>query len=175
VVKDGCHACVGAIGVFYLKEDNQQTSVTGSWPKAVEGWGWGAAPSEWSISNAFTKNPAIYASGGYMGQGILMESATLTELTPNGPVTSDLIGTGFSDEGAIVDDSRAACVVKGKIANIRKDRSFEVRLTGSRTGVDRYVKRNGKFVSLGKRETWESPCPTDYVAPDDGETDGSAS
>jgi hypothetical protein len=173
VIEDGCHACVGAIGVYYLKEEDQQTNVTGSWPKAVEGWGWGAAPTEWSISNAFTKYPAIYATGGYMGQGILMESATLTELTPGGPVTSDLIGTGFSDEGAVVDESRAACVVEGKIANIRKDQSFEVMVKGSRTRTDRYVKRNGKFVALGKREDWEVPCPTDYEPPQSAEADSS--
>jgi hypothetical protein len=46
-------------------------------------------------------------------------------------------------------------------------------VTGSRTSTDRYVKRNGKFVALGKREDWETPCPRDYVPPDIAEADTS--
>ncbi len=156
-IKDGCHACTGSIGIFYLKEAGDRTTVTGSWPNAVEGWGWGVAPAEWRLTDAFTTNPAIYASGSYMGQGIVMESATLTELTPAGPVTSEVIGTGFSDENNIVDESRSACVVKGVIHNIRKDRSFEVNVTGSVTAVDRYAKKNGRFVPV-KKIDWGIPC-----------------
>lgn len=158
-IKDGCHACTGAIGVYYLKEQDDTTTVTGSWPKAVEGWGWGwgAAPAEWSLTDKFTALPSIYATGGFMGQGIIEESATLTELRPDGPVTSDVIVTGFSDEGAIVDNERAPCVVKGRIANIYKDRSFDVIVTGSVRAVDHYVKRKGKFIAASKID-WGIPC-----------------
>lgn len=83
-LKDGCHACTGAIGVYYLKEEGGNTEVVGRWPKAVEGWGWGAAPTEWYLTSKFTAYPAIYASGGFMGQGVIMESATITELRPHG-------------------------------------------------------------------------------------------
>jgi hypothetical protein len=156
-IKDGCHACTGAIGVYYLKEEGGRTTVTGRWPNAVEGWGWGAAPAEWHITEKFTAYPSIYASGGFMGQGVVMESSTLTELRPEGPTTSDLIGTGFSDEGAIVDDERTPCIVEGKISNIRRDRSFDVIVRGSVKGVDHYVKRNGKFVATSKLD-WGVPC-----------------
>lgn len=155
-IKDGCHACTGAIGVYYLKELAGKTAVTGRWPKAVEGWGWGAPP-EWSLTTRFTAHPAIFASGGYMGQGIVAESATLTEFRPSGPVTSDLIGTGYDDAGAIVGDERPACSVKGKIANIQRDKSFDVIVTGSVRSVDRYVKRNGRFVAISKVD-WQLPC-----------------
>ena len=155
-IKDGCHACTGAIGVYYLREENEKTTVTGRWPKAVEGWGWGAAPSDWTLTDKFTQYPAIYASGGYMGQGVVTEGATLTELRPDGPVTSDLIGTGYNDEGAGRED-RPICAVKGRIANVRRDRSFDVIVTGSVKAVDRYVKRNGKFVAASRID-WGLPC-----------------
>lgn len=155
-IKDGCHACQGSIGVYYLKDVGGKTTVTGSWPKAVEGWGWGAPP-EWQSTDKFTSYPAIYASGGFTGQGITESSSTLTELTPAGPITSDLIGTGYTDEGAIVDDERPACVLEGKIANIRKDRSFDVVVTGTKPMVNHYLKKGGKFVALSKVD-WGLPC-----------------
>jgi hypothetical protein len=156
-VKDGCHACAGSIGVYYLKGSADGMLVTGHWPKAVEGWGWGAAPATWYITDAFTEYPAVYASGAFMGQGVVEESATITELRPQGPVTSGVIGTGFSDEGAIVDSDRPACVVKGAIANVRKNRGFDVVFTGSVKGVDHSVKKGGKFVA-GSKLDWGLPC-----------------
>jgi hypothetical protein len=163
-IKDGCHACTGAIGVYYLEEGAETTTVKGSWPEAIKGWGWGAPPQNWQLTTKFSSNPVIYAEGGYMGQGITMESAMLTELTPDGPVTSDLIGTGFSDEGAIVDESRSACLIKGRITNVRKDRGFDVVISGSVKGLDRYRKRGGKFVQDGKRLDWGVPCDQDEQA-----------
>ncbi len=156
-IKDGCHACTGAIGVFYLDETDGRTEVKGHWPEAVQGWGWGAPPSSWRVTDKFTAFPAIFAEGGFMGQGVVMESATITELQPSGPATSEYIGTGFSNEGAIVDNERPVCKVEGKIANIRKDRSFDVIASGSVRAVDRYVKRGGKFVATAKID-WGIPC-----------------
>lgn len=93
-----------------------------------------------------------------MGQGIVMSSSSITELRPDGPKTSDLIGTGYSDEGAFEEGSgRTACAVEGKIVNIVKDRSFDVVSTGSLATRDRYVMRSGKFVAL-KKTDWGLPC-----------------
>jgi hypothetical protein len=156
-INEGCHACTGSIGVYYVKEVAGKTLVTGRWPEAVKGWGWGAPPPQWHLTTRFTSNPAIFASGGYMGQGIVMKGATLTELGPTGPATSDMIGTGYTDEAATADGERPACRVKGKIANIRKDHSFDVVVSGSISAVDRYAKRNGRFVATSKID-WEMPC-----------------
>jgi hypothetical protein len=149
------HADVGAIGVYYLKEARGKFQVTGRWPRAVEGWDWGAPP-DWRLTHRFTAYPAIYAWGDYMGQGIILKSATLTELRPDGPATSDLIGTGYDDDGH-VEEGHRTCVVNGKIANIRRDISFEVLVTGSVSAVERYVKRNGRFV-VRKKIQWDLPC-----------------
>lgn len=163
-IKDGCHACSGFIGVYYLREDRGQSIVSASFPEAVSGWGWGAAPTEWQITDRFTANPAIYASGGYTGQGVTESSATVTELQPKGPVTSDVIGTGYSDAGAITDDSpHAGCELDGKITNVVKDRSFAVAVSGTVKGIDLFVKRNGKFVAVKKRD-WGLPCPVENQA-----------
>jgi hypothetical protein len=151
-----CHACVGAIGVYYLREKDGHFEVTGRWPRAVEGWGWGHPPTDWTLTDRFTAYPAIHASGGYLAQGIMMEGTTITELRPSGPATSDVIGISYDDEGSREEGERT-CVVKGRIANIRKDRSFDVIATGSVRAVDHYVKRNGRFVAR-KKIRWDLPC-----------------
>ena len=45
-IEDGCHACPGYIGVYYLSEDSGKVRVVGRWPKAVSGWGSGAHSCE---------------------------------------------------------------------------------------------------------------------------------
>jgi len=154
-IKDGCHACKGALGIHYLKLVRGHVSVAKSWPEAIEGWGWGAAPRDWYMTDKFTRYPAVYSSGGYTGQGITESSAFITELRPDGPVTSEVIHIGYTNEGA-VDESRA-CTVKGKITNIRRDRSFDIVVTGSVHAVHRYGKRNGKFVAISKVD-WDMGC-----------------
>jgi hypothetical protein len=151
------HAQTGSIGVYYLRESARRFEVTGRWPKAVEGWDWGDPPSTWELTDRFTAYPAIYATGDYMGQGIILQGATLTELRPDGPATSDLIGTSYDDDGSRFPESKPSCVVKGRIANIRRDRSFDVVVTGSVNAVDRYVKRNGRFVAR-RGIDWDEPC-----------------
>ena len=150
------HAKAGAIGVHYLEEENGRFRVKGSWPRAVEGWDWGAAP-EWRFTSKFTANPAIYAWGDSMAQGIIGTSATLTELRPEGPITSDRIHTGYDNEGTQESDDEPGCTVKGRIANIHKDRSFDVIVSGSRQAVERFQKKGGRFVA-SYRIRWDLPC-----------------
>lgn len=144
-IQDGCHACTGAMGIFYLVRTGDRLGVTGRWPKALEGSGFGSPPSNWRITYEFTQYPAIYAETGYMAQGEEGELATITELTPRGPVTSDPISLHYSDAGTIADNERPACVLDGAITNVRKNRSFDVRVSGSVAGTDSYRKRGGKF------------------------------
>lgn len=149
---DGCHACAGALGVFYLKDESDGFAVVRRWPEAVTGWGWGQPPSEWSISRAFSGYPVIVASGGYTGQGITCSGTTLTELHPTGPITSDLVPTGYSNGGAVVEDEGQTSTgervreLEGKISDVVKGRSFTVTVSGTESFTEKYLYRNGKFV-----------------------------
>lgn len=155
-IADGCHACAGGLAVYYLRDDGGSPALVRAFPQAVSGNGFGGAPSSWSVTDRFTSTPAIYAEAGFTGQGITQTSATITELTPAGPVTSGPIGIGYSDAGA-QEDENAACVVTGRIGNVVKDGEFDVTRTGSRPGMDHYVKQNGRFVAV-KKIDWEMPC-----------------
>lgn len=48
-------------------------------------------------------------------------------------------------------------MLRGEVANIVKDKGFDVIVSEAETGVDRYRKVNGKFVVQGKRNR-ETPC-----------------
>lgn len=144
--KDGCHGCAGHIGIYYLEREGNGFRLKGKWPEAVAGWGWGAMPQDWSMTEKFTTFPAIYAEGGYSNQGYSCGGATLTELRPEGPVSSDLIGLSYSDDGAVGEDRTTE--YEGKIANIVKGKSFDVSVTGSEQFVERYVWKGNKFAPV---------------------------
>lgn len=149
-IADGCHGCPGAIGIYYLSEARGRFSVRGRWPTAISGWGWGRAPG-WATTTRFTANPAIYAEGAFTGQGITCSGATITELAPERPVQSDVIRTGLSNAGTSAGDRMGGSDLinlKGRIAAVRKDHSFEVRVTGTGLFAEHYVKRGGKFVRV---------------------------
>jgi hypothetical protein len=150
--RSDCHACAGALAIHYLRPFRDAFEVVGAWPGAVRGWGWGEPPTDWSISNRFASNPVLVAEGGFMGQGIVCSSATLTELSPEGPIESAIIRTGYSNGGAITDERLAegerAEELDGEITNIQRDRSFDVRFTGTARFTERYVRRGNRFVPV---------------------------
>lgn len=159
-IKDGCHGCTGYIGVYYLKPDaNGAPVLVKAWPEAVPGSSWGTGPNEWNVSTRFTTRPAVYAVGGFTGQGITESNASITELTPTGPVTSAMIGVGFDNDGAVGPDTPDdPCSVVGKIGNVIADGGFDVTYSGTRAGTDHYARQNGKFVAIGKHLDWAEPC-----------------
>lgn len=147
---DACHACAGHLGVYYLKDEGGTFRVTGKWPEAVAGWGWGNVP-EWRLSSEFTAGPAIVASGSDGGQGYFCGGTTITELTAKGPVTS-YIATSMTNEGAVDPDSGTDMGgnplqnLEGTIANVQKGRSLQVRVTGTDSFTETYVMKGGKYV-----------------------------
>ncbi len=153
---DGCHACSGYVGVYYLTDEGGQYKVTGKWPEAVSGWGWGNVP-EWRLSNEYTLNPAIVASGSDGNQGYFCGGTTITELTAKGPMTS-FIATSATNEGAVDPDSGTDMAgnplmsLDGKITGVQRGKALQVRVTGTDTFTESYTMKGGNFV-LASGET----------------------
>lgn len=150
-IPDGCHACVGYVGAFYLREVGGKFEVTGKYPNAAPGSGWGAPPDGWTLVDRFTANPALYYEGGYTGQGYTELSGSIVELTPKGPVHS-VFARGSDNSGAAMNDADIFST-EGKIANVVKDKSFDVVFTGSCKYTQRYTKQGGKFEPQGDAST----------------------
>lgn len=147
---DACHACAGFVGVYYLKDEGGKFKVTGKWPEAVSGWGWGNVP-EWRLSGEYTANPAVVASGSDGNQGYFCGGTSITELTAKGPITS-FIATSATNDGAVDPDSGTDMggnplkSLEGKIVGVQKGKSLQVKVTGTDSFTESYVMKGGKFV-----------------------------
>jgi len=154
---DNCHLCDGLLAVHYLRSAGDKFQVTGSWLDAVSGGSWGKPP-KWHFANAFTSFPAIYEEGGYTGQGCTSSMATLTELAPARPVRSASIRLLYDNGGTLGADAAAPTRIEGKIANVKKDVSFDVVYTGAQQLTETWVKRGDHFELAGGGETKIPQC-----------------
>lgn len=142
-IPDGCHVCLGYMGVYYLRETPTGFEVVRRFQDSIEGNGFGYPPLNWRMTDQFTRYPAVYNDNGTLFQGEETGGMQVTELTPDGPVSS----------GALlrVDNSAAGyaggntLTLDGSLRNIVRARSFEVHFTGTCDIVHRYVMRGGKF------------------------------
>jgi hypothetical protein len=156
-VPDACHSCAGYVGAYYLRDTSGGFAVAARYPQAVPGSGWGNPPEGWRIVENFTTHPAIYAEGGFTGQGYTQTWATITELRPQGPMESR-IDMGSDNTGAVADESQAVSLT-GRIANVVRNTSFDVVYTGACTLTRHYVFRNGRFDLPGGSGQDGVACP----------------
>lgn len=145
-IEGGAHAAGGVIAVHYLRPQGAGFSVRRAFPRAAENGSHGAM-SAWSITRRFTDLPAVYTEGGGTWQGYTCIVATLTELRPDGPAELASIPIHYDNEG--VGGPGPGRHLEGRIANIRKGRSFDVVFTGSARLTEHYVWRGGRFVRTG--------------------------
>ncbi|MEO5868017.1 MAG: hypothetical protein ABIS14_00385 [Sphingomonas sp.] len=146
-VKDGCHACSGSLGIYYLKADGARFAVTGKFPHAVEGQGFGAPPSGWSVSDRFGPSPVLYSEGGYTGQGYTCTSFDLTEFGADKPVK--LVTVPIHYDNSDVGDGPAESI-DGKIASIEPGKSFTVHYSGSSAFDETYLRSPTGFTLRGR-------------------------
>lgn len=148
-IPDACHACTGAIDVHYIVEKDGRTRLLASHRDAAPGSGWGAAPKDWRVATDLTAYPALVYAGSDSGQGITEGLISIVELTPAGPVASR-IRASYDDSASGFGD---VCTIEGRIANVARDRGFDLVVTGTARATIRYTKRGGRFVT-----TQQLPC-----------------
>ncbi len=136
------HVSPGRIGAFYLRRAGNGFVRGRAYPSAVVGGSMGSL-SVWSVSRAFGPRPVIYAEGGFTGQGLTCATATLTALTPAGPVEIAQIPTVYENG-----NNRRS--IEGKIGAIVPGRSFVVNYSGSMRFRDTYAWSNGRYRLQGR-------------------------
>ena len=134
---------IGALGIFYLKEENGAFRVVRRWPDAIDGSIMGNPPA-WKFVSGLGPNPVIVATGGGVWQGYRCESTTVTELRPSGPVTVASFSSVYENGGAVEDPERVESIT-GEIINMRQN-SFDVRFRGTRNFMHHYVRKGEVFV-----------------------------
>lgn len=140
---DGCHACTGYVGAYYLRDTGTGFEVAARYPEAAHGSGWGNAPDDWQVVENFTTYPALFYETGYTGQGYTTLGANLVELRPEGPSVSAM-DRGADNSGAVGDEEEVSSY-EGAIRNVVRNQSFDMVFTGTCEFTRRYVFRNNKF------------------------------
>jgi hypothetical protein len=143
-----CAGCAGTVAVHYLTPAADGFQVSGSWPEAVSGSRWTGTP-KWRLTTAFTTLPAIWEEGRNSSQDCVSGSATLTELTADGPVQSGPIPTYYKNSGGLRGLLGGETEITGHAGNIQKDVSFDVVYSGDKELTETWVKQGNRFVPQG--------------------------
>ena len=143
------HVCSGINSVHYLEGSISNYKVTGEWLNIGTGGTYGNAALSWGWSDAIASSPVLYTDGGGTWQGYSCSYASLTELTPKGPVELANFPVYYSNSGAT---ETGVMEVKGAVTSAEKDRSFTVSYSGlPKTVNEKYVRgKDGKYESVGK-------------------------
>ncbi len=144
----GCSDCAGTVGVYYLAAAGDHFQVTGSWPEAVSGAQWNTIP-HWRMISTYTTHAAIWEQGFNRTQDCSSGSASLTELTPSGPVTSGPIRFSYHGKNGLAAILLGDTDIQGHVANIQKDVSFDVIYSGDKQFTETWVKQGDRFVLQG--------------------------
>lgn len=147
-IADGCHACSGSLGVYYLAPEGDGFRVTGRFPQAVTGNGFGGAPSEWRVTEKFEAVPVIYSESGWSGQGYTCSNFTLTELGADKPVEIASVPIYYDDRDTGADDAKG--VVEGKMGRIEPGQSFTVNYSGALSFSETWQRKGAKYRLAGK-------------------------
>jgi|GEM_PF-404115 len=131
-------ACTGRNSVHYLERHAGSYKVAGAWLNVGARGTMGNPAQRWGWTDAIGAGPVLYTEGGGVWQGYACSFATLTHLTPGGPVEIATFPVHYSNSGASADGQKLV-KVDGRIISAQKDKSFTVHYTGSKAFSERYV------------------------------------
>lgn len=140
---------LGTLGVFYLREiAGAKFEEVHRWPDAVAGGTMGNPP-QWKIRADIADRPVIEVTGGGVWQGYRCDTTTLTELTADGPKLLATFDSSYSSVGA---EGDAGQTYDGTIANAVRNRSFDVRFTGTRAITEHYVREGVEYLRVPAKD-----------------------
>ena len=144
---DAGHSEGGINAIHYLQGGPSGWQRKGEWLNLGAVGSVGNAATSWGFSDALGKNPYLITSGGGVWQGCAISSATLTELTPAGPVDRASFTDSMSSGAGLNQKEQG---FDGQITGAVPDKSFTVTYSGTRTIKQQYLLKNGKYELVGK-------------------------
>lgn len=141
------HSDGGLNAIHYLKSSPDGWVRQGEWIGLGSTGTVGNGATNWGFTSLLGRNPYLVTSGGGVWQGCAIGFATVTELTPDGPVDRGSFTDGMSSGAGIGEDEGQ---YDGKIAAAVPDKSFTVAYTGTRALKQQYVLKNSKYELVGK-------------------------
>lgn len=145
-VVDASHASAGKLAVHYLAPSVDGFTVTKTAIPAVVTGSQGVVGS-WGVRDDLTDFPTVAVNGGGTFQGFTCTILTLLELRPEGPV--EIADVPVYDSNSGYAEGGEAVTMKGKLANIVKNRSFDVHYSGSRSLIAHYEREGMRYARRG--------------------------
>jgi hypothetical protein len=135
-----CHACAGMVAVHYLTPEGDGFRSAGEWlTVATDDYG---RPPDWRISSELTGRPALRVENGGGNQGIFCNFTSYYDLSGARPTEIARVQTGYANEG-----EEGGFELEGRIANVRRGRSFDAVYTGYESFTETYRFRGSRFVN----------------------------
>jgi hypothetical protein len=141
------HSDGGLNAIHYLKSSPDGWVRQGEWIGLGSTGTVGNGATNWVFTSLLGRNPYLVTAGGGVWQGCAISTATLTELTPDGPVDRGSFTDGMSSGAGIGQEEGQ---YDGKIAAATPNKSFTVAYTGTQAFKQQYVLKNGKYELVGK-------------------------
>ena len=151
-VEKPSHVNSGKLAIVYLKPSEKGFEVEKKFVPAAETGSFGKIV-EWSVSKSFGDLPIVTVKGAGNWQGYACSTATLIELTPDGPRRLVTMPMTYDNSGAV--NGKGATQINGRIDNIQPKKGFDVVYFARLKGVQGPLCPQGRCVRPGRRRQVE--------------------
>ena len=142
-VENTSHVNSGKLAIVYLKRDEKGFEVVKKFVPATETGSFGKIV-DWSVNRSFGNLPIVTVNGAGNWQGYSCSTATLIELTPDGPKQLVTLPMTYDNSGAV--EGKNPTQISGRIDNIQPGRGFDmVYFAGSKEFKEHYVRSGDSY------------------------------
>jgi hypothetical protein len=143
-VESPSHVNSGKLAIIYLKPSAKGFDVVKKFVPAAETGSFGKIV-DWNVNRSFGDLPIVTVNGAGNWQGYACSTATLIELTPDGPKELATVPMTYDNSGAV--GGKNPVQISGRIDNIQPRKSFDiVYFAGSKEFTDHYVRKGDSYV-----------------------------
>jgi hypothetical protein len=155
-VQNPSHVNSGKLAIFYLTRSASGFEVTKRFLPAVQTGSFGKIV-DWNVSRSFGDLPIVTLNGAGNWQGYQCSTATLIELSPDGPKQLVSLPMTYDNSGAV--GGKDATQITGRIDNIQPGKGFDVvYIAGSDGFTDHYTRKGDAYVLAGGAKSRMRTC-----------------
>jgi len=143
-IPNGCRACGGALSINYLKHDASGYSRLGSWPE-IGGKGEFGKALPWTTRTDIDNGPTLVTTRLEKESGCSAAFQELITLTPQKPVkiATVVVATAYAPAAG----EQAGPHVTGQVVPIERGRRFAVKLSGSNSVRQVFIRKGDVFTT----------------------------
>ena len=155
-VENASHVNSGKLAIVYLKPAEKGFEIVKKFVPAMETGSFGKIV-DWSVNRSLGNLPIVTVNGAGNWQGYSCSTATMIELTPDGPKQLVTLPMTYDNSGAV--QGKAPTQINGRIDNIQPGRGFDmVYFAGSKEFKEHYVRSRDGYALAGGAKSKMQTC-----------------